>query len=1049
MKIKLFFILCILILPATVYAELPNFLREFETQGNINILFSAFHSLALIASDGRYQMLFFSVLVGSFLFGTLNAVSKALAMSFKFEELMAAFFTFIFCGILYAAFISPTTDIVIRDDTTTEFVTVADVPDIVVLLTGLFNFVEQGMVDIVETAATPDSFKDMPNGSMFELFGEMFDDDVNLAGTDNLGEGGKQLLGTYIEHCFSFAIGNPGSGLTIDEIKINNDFGTVLGKGANPAIISGLYDNGGNIMMCDAAWTRVNDYLDTLTNTHPAVIRYMNDNCSKVGWLSSVPGVNGPDRVTTCTNKAMTHISNNYAGVLVDSGHLFRQQLVARQLHSFAKSGDTVSYGNTQVGNKMTGAGLLAQEWIPKIKGMLYGAFICMMPVMILLLVSSAWKHVLMFMIGGLTFFTMWTLCDAMLHSMAMDTALAVMAEIRTNQLGMRSMMHFSSESMKAYAVFGQYKIWSMVLASFFSGGLIKGGSQLGRLGISQAQEARSVGQSAAETMHNPAKNAQAMDSLAGAAPTQAWHNNAGYSGMSKIAAHEQDKKNQSALKEMDTFGGGGGRAADVISDANLNKTTKAVAQDNSMKKEAKASGMTTPKLHQKISDVEAQKSSGDAKGFQQEYAKNHDSPGSESDFQAKLTGTSIMKANQESEAISSVAQNNKMSPDEMLRNNNEYKMAKEASTVKNLDGNHMAVGTNVGKKNAAHAQGDSDHIEVVGMKAERMSAAAQSTEKTSADLLRNSLASFLDRRPMNPAYEQSMKNIQNNPNTRAVFDSIGSKGVAASLDKKRAQRLGDELGYSQNKINNMVGTSALFKIGMNESGGLSFLHMDAKKGTSVLKQNSVQDVYEDSKDTRQGSFNQGGAIQAANKKPDMLIQRMAEAMEQGGEATDIQIDSQARDMAQQISQVHRSEGGITGETNASGSVGIPKGFGIRGGVSTSVKNTESTGHNLHYGALSDLLSNVVDDAEKQGGDPYEALKKGYDEKIAPYINGQLKESREADSGEFGATYAPNGVFEFIKPALGVDAPVENFKPEDHPRTRSIVSEGTKSRGRK
>lgn len=557
--LKILFYVSIFILCAqSSFAELPIALRVYTSHGEINTIYEAFLKLSLIASDARYIGLCFVLLIVSF-FVTAYQVfgGKGMIGQMGVSDVLSLVFTFLVACVLLRAFIIPRTDVTIDDVTMGQTMTVPDVPDGIVLLVNGMNVVENAIIEIINTSGTPDGFINNPGGTGFNIINKMFDKQIDLAGTP----GGTDIsinIQNYIADCVSLALKNNTNGLNIDEFMQTTNYLPALAKAANPALFTTLA-NGASVT-CSASYTNIATYFGGLNTASPAVTKWSTRFCSEAGWFDYIWVFAGLPKLTTCWNNATNFIGSNIVAAPVTLPQIFQQILITQELYKFTTSGNTnagvLSTGNYSQGNAMVSAGLLSAEWMPQIKAMILAAFLGMSPILLAFLASTMWKKILMFMIGCLTFFTVWGVCDAVMHDFAMAKALEVMRGVAQGQLGLKSVLMFSEESMKAYAVFGQYKVWSMGLAVFFAGAFVKGGNELGRIAAGRASDMKSTADSAGADMTDPVRNASKRESLAAAVPTQGIYNSGAYGAMADVAEYTKKSGVYASQGIMNEMGG-------------------------------------------------------------------------------------------------------------------------------------------------------------------------------------------------------------------------------------------------------------------------------------------------------------------------------------------------------------------------------------------------------------------------------------------------------------------------------------------------------------
>lgn len=627
MKIKIlkiiFFSTLLLTVANSAFAVLPADLRVYTSHGEINTLHEAFMKISLIASDARYIGLCYTVLVLSFLVTAYNVFGgKGIIGQMGTPDMLHWIFTFLAACVILRAFIIPTTNLTIDDVTTNQTVTIPNVPDGMVLLVNGMNLVENAMLEIVATAGTPDGFVQNPGGTGFNILSKMFEKQIELSGI--VGGGGSDIstsIQYYIKDCVAFAMQNNGSGLTLDNLMSNVDYTPILALAANPAVFTSSAN--GTTISCSAAYINIAAYIAALNDAHPDVDTWVERSCAEAAWYddpwAAIPLLGAAKKIT-CRDSAIDFLKiiTNEPGLT--AAQVFRQILISQELYRFTTSEDInagiVGGGSYSQGNSMVSAGLLSAEWMPQIKSMMLAAFLGMSPFLLVFLASTMWKKVLAFMFGCLTFFTVWSLCDVVMHDFAMTKALAVLRDVAQGKLGYKSVLMFSDDSMKAYAVFGQYRVWSMALAVFFSGALVKGGSELGRIAAARGSDMKSTADSAGADMTDPVRNANKREGLVAAVPTQGLYNAGAYDSMQSVAAHQKQLSVATSRAKMEALGGTN-RAPDIAanneaaviayqveaSEANMiaadtvssvmDMPRKDMLRDNSITASAEASGKT------------------------------------------------------------------------------------------------------------------------------------------------------------------------------------------------------------------------------------------------------------------------------------------------------------------------------------------------------------------------------------------------------------------------------------------------------------------------
>lgn len=536
-KITLCFLASFL-LPAYAYAAVPASIESIVVHGEINHIAKALRRLALIMTDDRYLGLFFGIiiltLIGGVIMIIINAVTKGKIAPSMWLSLLA---TLLFGIIIYHTFIRQTTDMLVTDETIGgKWEVVAGVPDGVAFLAGLLNKIENGVIDVIWTAGDIMGFREQAGGVGFNIINKAFTDRVDLSGFDSSPVTGKYFnmsIKRYIEDCFLFELGRPASLININDINDNTDFISILGLAASPAIQTIWYDSSnpnGTSRTCHQDWTNnVQPYLLGLLGGNATVTSFWDQKCAKARFSATTYPMAGPPINTVCRNKVEDLVSS-LMGVAITSEQLMLQHLIATELKAVAEEASPDDHvravGNFSKGSELMGAGIMLNEWLPTMKGVYYAIFIGLLPFLFLLIPTPLCFRVISFIFGSFFFLTCWGICDAIIHSTAMDYAADCYTEIVRGRLGLKSMVMFESESYKAMAAFGASRLMSLSMAGVLAFTITKfGGSAFAQMIHRSPIAAGSHGAMGAHTsaMGDPSKRASFVGGVARALPTEAW----------------------------------------------------------------------------------------------------------------------------------------------------------------------------------------------------------------------------------------------------------------------------------------------------------------------------------------------------------------------------------------------------------------------------------------------------------------------------------------------------------------------------------------------
>jgi hypothetical protein len=339
-------------------------------------------------------------------------------------------------------------------------------------------------------------------------------------------------------------------------------------------------------------------------NTHPAVVRFFKERCAEAGFAERVVGAAGPNMEQQCKTKITGYIQNYFlGGAAISEGALMKQYLIATEMHNvlLKEAPDTAAkyLANRSMGSRLVTAGVMAGQWMPLIKGMMFAVFLGASPFLMMLGATALYGRAISVLFGFSVFFICWGVSDALLHQYARDAAISVMESIVNGQLGLRSMLMFSSEAARAYACFAPYQLLAFMLAGVFSGSLVKfGGNAMSRLGMMQFQSLESVASSTSSKVYNPAGVASTLESLGGSyMPKVAKHNQYGFTGISRHGYVKEMTEHGTIQGVIDEFNG---KAIESQIGANLNTIRGGVASAGAYGAEGKRTGMGPMGVHRR-----------------------------------------------------------------------------------------------------------------------------------------------------------------------------------------------------------------------------------------------------------------------------------------------------------------------------------------------------------------------------------------------------------------------------------------------------------------
>lgn len=520
---------------------------EYYTYNGFDAVLSAWQLAAAIFSNVNYIMLFFPITVAGIMFGVLSHHFKD--MGGKAGGATLSWLVPLLMGItIYLALFVPKGTLHIYDPVMNKYQPVAGIPNGITLSVKLFNTIERGLVDIINTSGSPLSYTDGAGGIGFDL--------VNKAST-NVYLLNKYLDASttkYIEDCVMFEINRPGSTLLISDIMNNTgtgkDLWTLFQLAASPAINTTYYDassQNGTVMGCDTAYATITTVLnDNSINSLPDLI---NARCSSAGFnMADIDEANRCRQILGATLQWTT-------GSTVNADKYFQQTAMAQKLHDVIQNGNSnqaiAAQANIGVMSNTSAMWVIANEYLPIIRAVVTCVTVGLMPFLLLFITTPIGTKSLALLAGFFVWLTAWGVADALTHTLATNYAYTYFDQIRDNGTGYAAIMLMPSAATKTLGLFGMLRMAGMVLASIVSTTLIPAGhyamSSFASHFASPVQGQASAAGGAAMT---PTGSAQAMEGYQGSRVS--WGQTAAF-GQDRLTMAKQfaaAKQTQSALAE-------------------------------------------------------------------------------------------------------------------------------------------------------------------------------------------------------------------------------------------------------------------------------------------------------------------------------------------------------------------------------------------------------------------------------------------------------------------------------------------------------------------
>ncbi|MDF0487737.1 conjugal transfer protein TraG N-terminal domain-containing protein [Sphingomonas sp. H39-1-10] len=431
---------------------------SYYTWGGFSETVDAFHLVALIFGDPRYESLVVIIAVVGIGFGAVLASVRGSGIglvAFGFQMLV---------GIgLFAGMIATTGTVNIYDPVKNGYQAVGGVPNLIVVVAGVTNLMERSLVETIDDNTTD------PNAKMaFGAGGHAFDLFLNAVSPRSpmVDSFLDATVRDYVRQCYPVARVSPAYGVDDDKLfRTATDLPEAFSAMAGPATFSTVYtqsDKAGTTQSCDAAWGYISDRLND-----PAVFdAYSDQVCARTGFDASAAQ------------------QRNQCRQQIDSlgGMMLGQPMSRQKFLTNVFLGDTVgdvlfedspaAAARVMANRAVLSNGLstlsTANEWMPTIRAAVFAIMLMMMPIALLFILTPINLRVASFALGLFVFVALWGVIDAGIYQLTLGRAVGVLAELRATNAAANTWILAPSAAMKALAIFGSFRTAAAGLAGAF-----------------------------------------------------------------------------------------------------------------------------------------------------------------------------------------------------------------------------------------------------------------------------------------------------------------------------------------------------------------------------------------------------------------------------------------------------------------------------------------------------------------------------------------------------------------------------------------------------
>ena len=457
---------------------------------------------------------FKGLLSGVFVFAlTLAAASGTLETLFDLRSGAAyKWMKGMFIGIMMYSLIGPTTaQVTIYDDVSGQTQIQGNLPVGIAAVAGFVNQITIGMEDLIKTfLATPAAPEDVGYERGTEMLSESFDGAMKTALATQVAPQMWDSAYSYVQDCVAIrAARSSAYRATLDD---TTDALTSWSNAANPALFTytGLDSTGNPLtggvpkenVSCFDAWNRMNLYFTNSLAWENTVDQF----CNMMHFEAS-----DPQSLAACKNVYEKSVQLwVLGGVAKSSQDVAKNIMLGKVWYSYLSSLDSGieaarAAAYARVSSQLAGAGLMAQEWLPMIKVVVFVILVAITPLVFLFLITPFGLDAFKFLLGAFLWWGVWCSIDQMMLCMWLNRVDALFQAVNLGgNLGVNGLSALWPLASKSTALLGSMRGFGMLLASTLTFVIIKfGGSSFAHLaaGLGRATTAGAGPAAAAEFM--------------------------------------------------------------------------------------------------------------------------------------------------------------------------------------------------------------------------------------------------------------------------------------------------------------------------------------------------------------------------------------------------------------------------------------------------------------------------------------------------------------------------------------------------------------------
>jgi plasmid maintenance system antidote protein VapI len=499
-----------LILTLITLAFAPEILAidmDYYAPNGMPTVAEAFQRLALIFSDTDYKMLFAAIaLLGMMLAFANGFVVRPILEGLGKANGISWLMPFIIGTVIYTGGFLATATVYIYDPVKNDTQSVAGVPQVIVLTAGLANDLEKIMTDITDTASAY-PYSQNADGVNLELF---------LGAIKKSWEPKKRYLSKDIqafkEKCGDIVMGLPGASVNDEQLYsgATSQYSAISGW-THPSLTVELYNGtpGLNYMSCTDGWNNV---------LQPALQLSNFDTETEEICISAGFDITRAPQLIACQDligkAAELHgLSGMAANEYVREGFIANSLL--KQINNSDPAEAQLSLARRQLTMQGIGALNTAEDTQPQLRSVMLSIVLGIIPFLTLFLVTPLWSKALKFMTGAILWIATWGVMMAVAHAGAMDSVSAILTDMASAKMGLKSFILAETDGVKALMMYGKIQSNSMMIAVAIAVAVYGFGSYA-MTGLAQglSQNMGMMGERAAEQTMTPEGRTQLRDQL-------------------------------------------------------------------------------------------------------------------------------------------------------------------------------------------------------------------------------------------------------------------------------------------------------------------------------------------------------------------------------------------------------------------------------------------------------------------------------------------------------------------------------------------------------